>query len=127
MLTVLLLTQLLHITRAAVPSFGGCPNVRGKEHGPKGPKITLRKVKRIIQKRGFISSLGLETPPNGLEQRFTEMFSGMAGFDKSRYLGAWYEYANTFEIYQIGGICVRATYTDEGNNVGVFNEAINTM
>ena len=52
---------------------------------------------------------------------------GMAGFDKSRYLGAWYEYSNVFEIYQIGGTCVRATYTDEGNNVGVFNEAINTM
>ena len=51
----------------------------------------------------------------------------MAGFDKSRYLGAWYEYSNVFEIYQIGGTCVRATYTDEGNNVGVFNEAINTM
>ena len=52
---------------------------------------------------------------------------GMAGFDQSRYLGAWYEYANVFEIYQIGGTCVRATYTDEGTNVGVFNEAINTM
>jgi len=80
LLTVLLLPHLLHITRAAVPSFGACPNVRG-----------------------------------------------MAGFDKSRYLGAWYEYANVFEIYQIGGTCVRATYTDEGNNVGVFNEAINTI
>ena len=49
---------------------------------------------------------------------------GMAGFDKNRYLGAWYEYSNVFEIYQIGGTCVRATYTDHGSAVGVFNEEI---
>ena len=52
---------------------------------------------------------------------------GMTQFDKDRYLGAWYEYANTFEIYEIGGKCVRATYTDEGDVIGVFNEQVNTM
>ena len=52
---------------------------------------------------------------------------GMTEFDKDRYLGAWYEYANTFEVYEIGGKCVRATYTDEGDVIGVFNEQVNTM
>ena len=40
-------------------------------------------------------------------------------------MGRWYEYSNTFEIFQIGGTCVRATYTDNGDGtVGVFNEQI---
>lgn len=56
-----------------------------------------------------------------------ENVRGMTDFSKERYLGAWYEYANTFEIYEIGGKCVRATYTDEGDNVGVFNEQVNTI
>ena len=51
----------------------------------------------------------------------------MKNFVKSRYLGSWYEYANVFEIYQIGGNCVRATYTDEGDRIGVFNEQVNQM
>ena len=51
----------------------------------------------------------------------------MPYFEKERYFGAWYEYANTFELYQIGAKCVRATYTDEGDVVGVFNEGVNTM
>lgn len=56
-----------------------------------------------------------------------ENVRGMTQFDKDRYLGAWYEYANTFEIYEIGGKCVRATYTDEGDVIGVFNEQVNTI
>ena len=52
---------------------------------------------------------------------------GIANFDKRRYLGAWYEYSNVFEIFQIGGTCVRATYTDEGDKIGVLNEQVNTM
>ena len=54
-------------------------------------------------------------------------FSGISNFAKTRYLGSWYEYANVFEFYQIGGTCVRATYTDEGDRIGVFNEGVNTM
>ena len=52
---------------------------------------------------------------------------GIPNFDKTRYLGSWYEYANVFEFYQIGSRCVRATYTDEGNRIGVFNEQVNSM
>ena len=55
------------------------------------------------------------------------MFPGMKNFVRSRYLGSWYEYSNVFEIYQIGGTCVRATYTDEGDRIGVFNEQVNKM
>ena len=52
---------------------------------------------------------------------------GISNFAKKRYLGPWYEYSNVFEFYQIGGTCVRATYTDEGDIIGVFNEQVNTM
>lgn len=52
---------------------------------------------------------------------------GIANFDKSRYLGSWYEFANVFEFYQIGSRCVRATYTDEGDRIGVFNEQVNAI
>jgi len=52
---------------------------------------------------------------------------GIKNFDRKRYLGSWYEYANVFEFYQIGSTCVRATYTDQGNKVGVFNEQINSI
>ena len=56
-----------------------------------------------------------------------ENVRGMTQFSKDQYLGAWYEYANTFEVYEIGGTCVRATYTDEGDQIGVFNEQVNSM
>jgi len=52
---------------------------------------------------------------------------GMSNFVKKRYLGPWYEYSNVFEFYQIGGTCVRATYTDEGDKIGVFNEQVNKI
>ena len=52
----------------------------------------------------------------------------MTSFDLSRYTGTWYEYANVFEVFQIGGKCVRATYTDNGDgSVGVFNEQIKKL
>merc|ERR1712088_823882 len=53
---------------------------------------------------------------------------GMTDFDSSAYLGQWYEYSNLFEIYQdvfaVGAKCVRATYTKEGDTVGVKNEYV---
>jgi len=52
---------------------------------------------------------------------------GVRNFDQNRYLGSWYEYANVFEFYQIGSTCVRATYTDLGNKIGVFNEQVNSI
>eukprot|EP00090_Calanus_glacialis_P005188 TRINITY_DN13993_c0_g1_i1.p1 TRINITY_DN13993_c0_g1~~TRINITY_DN13993_c0_g1_i1.p1 ORF type:complete len:209 (-),score=39.58 TRINITY_DN13993_c0_g1_i1:135-761(-) len=52
---------------------------------------------------------------------------GITNFEKARYLGSWYEYSNVFEFYQIGGTCVRATYTEEGDRIGVFNEGVNTI
>merc|ERR1712002_1092635 len=45
-----------------------------------------------------------------------ENVRGISGFDKSSYLGQWYEYSNVFEWYQdlpFVGRCVRATYTDD--------------
>merc|ERR1711911_62603 len=56
---------------------------------------------------------------------------GMTNFDYSAYLGQWYEYSNMFEIYQdvfaVGAKCVRATYTEEGNTVGVKNEYVSPL
>ena len=52
---------------------------------------------------------------------------GLSNFERSRYLGSWYEFSNVFEFYQIGSSCVRATYTDEGDRIGVFNENVNKM
>ena len=57
-----------------------------------------------------------------------EIIAGVSSFDVSRYTGTWYEYSNVFEIFQVGGRCVRATYTDNNDgSVGVFNEQINAM
>merc|ERR1719181_249517 len=48
--------------------------------------------------------------------------------NRGRYTGTWYEYANVFEVFQIGGKCVRATYTDNGDgSVGGFNEQIKKL
>merc|ERR1712219_2674 len=56
---------------------------------------------------------------------------GMTDFDSSAYLGQWYEYSNMFEIYQdvfaVGAECVRATYTAEGDTVGVKNEYVSPL
>jgi len=51
--------------------------------------------------------------------------TGIPDFQLNRYLGVWYEYANVFEVFQIWSTCVRATYSDKGENVGVVNENIN--
>merc|ERR1719461_511048 len=56
-----------------------------------------------------------------------ENVRGMTQFNKTAYLGAWYEHSNTFELYELGGTCVRATYTDEGDRIGVFNEQVNEI
>merc|ERR1711928_235397 len=57
--------------------------------------------------------------------------TGMTNFDSSAYLGQWYEYSNMFEIYQdvfaVGAKCVRATYTKEGDTVGVKNEYVSPL
>ena len=95
--STVLILQVTNIVNGGVPSFGRCPNVRGE--------------------------LFLLSSRQGM--RFS--ISGIANFDKSRYLGSWYEYANVFEFYQIGSECVRATYTDEGDRIGVFNEQVNAM
>jgi len=55
---------------------------------------------------------------------------GMPNFDQSGYLGQWYEYSNVFEIFQdlpFGGNCVRATYTKEGDSIGVLNEYVSSV
>ena len=54
-------------------------------------------------------------------------FTGVSNFDIGRYTGTWYEYSNVFEFYDIGARCIRATYTDEGDKIGVLNEAVNSM
>lgn len=62
--------------------------------------------------------------------RCDQSVRGMAGFSKAAYLGHWYEWANVFEWYQdlpFGGRCVRATYTDEGDRVGVLNEYVSKV
>ena len=94
--------QVTDIVYGAVPSFGRCPNVRGKY---------------LISAYIF----------NHISTLMCFSISGIANFDKSRYLGSWYEFANVFEFYQIGSRCVRATYTDEGDRIGVFNEQVNAM
>ena len=100
--TILVLQVTVNIVNGAVPSFGRCPNVRGEYF-----------ISNLLHLRSWYF------------MRFS--FSGIANFDKSRYLGSWYEFANVFEFYQIGSRCVRATYTDEGDRIGVFNEQVNAM
>jgi len=57
--------------------------------------------------------------------------SGMSSFDQAAYLGQWYEYSNVFEWYQdilaVGSKCVRATYTDQGDTIGVLNEYVSVL
>jgi len=62
--------------------------------------------------------------------RCPEYVMGMTNFNKAAYLGQWYEYSNVFEFYEdlpFGGKCVRATYTDEGDQVGVLNEFVSEV
>ncbi|XP_077289515.1 apolipoprotein D-like [Arctopsyche grandis] len=47
-------------------------------------------------------------------------------FDSSRYLGKWYEAEKYFVRFEVGGKCITATYTDEGDGViGVLNRQLN--
>merc|ERR1719228_771112 len=55
---------------------------------------------------------------------------GMVDFHTALYLGQWYEYSNTYEVFEdlpLVGKCVRAKYTDEGDKVGVLNEHIDDV
>ena len=49
---------------------------------------------------------------------------GIPDFRVLDYIGRWHEFANTWNLFDLGGTCVRATYTDHGSSVGVFNEEI---
>ena len=50
---------------------------------------------------------------------------GIPDFQVVDYTGRWHEFANTWNLFDLGGICVRATYTDRNDgSVGVFNEEI---
>ena len=67
----------------------------------------------------------------------------MEGFDAGRYVGVWYEYSNTWEVFQvsarclqlnililrlqIGGTCARVRYTQVEGGIGVTNEQVNTI
>jgi len=46
----------------------------------------------------------------------------VSNFDVSRYLGKWYEIEKYFAVFELGGTCISAKYTDNGNGtVGVYN------
>merc|ERR1712126_93801 len=51
----------------------------------------------------------------------------LRNFELERYMGAWYEYSNTFETFQIASSCVRAQYALQGERVSVLNEQISTI
>ncbi|XP_049949697.1 apolipoprotein D-like isoform X2 [Schistocerca serialis cubense] len=49
-------------------------------------------------------------------------------FSVERYLGKWYEQERYFAVFELGGNCVTAEYTDEGNGVvGVNNTMTNLV
>ncbi|GLH09468.1 Lazarillo protein [Gryllus bimaculatus] len=49
-------------------------------------------------------------------------------FNATAYLGKWYEQERYFAVFQLGGNCVTATYTDEGDGrVGVLNAQTNLV
>ncbi|RVE50648.1 hypothetical protein evm_004680 [Chilo suppressalis] len=49
-------------------------------------------------------------------------------FQAPRYLGKWYEAEKYFFVFELGGKCVTATYTDLGNGtIGVYNSNFNTI
>jgi hypothetical protein len=46
----------------------------------------------------------------------------VSNFEPAKYLGKWYEVEKYFTIFELGGTCITATYTDLGNGtIGVFN------
>ncbi|XP_045607637.2 apolipoprotein D [Procambarus clarkii] len=49
-------------------------------------------------------------------------------FDVTSYLGKWYELEKYFAIFELGGRCITATYSDKGNNkIRVLNEQISVF
>ncbi|CAK1544465.1 unnamed protein product [Leptosia nina] len=51
----------------------------------------------------------------------------LTNFEPARYLGKWYEAEKYFAIFELGGRCITATYTDNGNGViGVYNKQVNS-
>lgn len=45
-----------------------------------------------------------------------------------QYLNKWYEAEKYFAVFELGGKCITATYSDKTNGVvGVFNKQINVM
>ncbi|XP_059481760.1 apolipoprotein D-like [Neocloeon triangulifer] len=52
----------------------------------------------------------------------------MPNFQPALYLGDWYEYKKYFAIFQLGGTCTIAKYTDKGNGViGVINRQFSSL
>merc|ERR1711973_557336 len=53
---------------------------------------------------------------------------GLRNFTVENYTGRWYEYSRVFLVPEAFGVCVRATYTDNGDGtVGVFNEQLSSL
>ena len=76
-----------HLCEAYTVRPGRCPEyVMGES--------TYRtcRINPIERPRNFASDLP--------QQYIFPLFSGMTNFDKTSYLGEWYEYANVFEFYQ---------------------------
>ena len=76
-----------HLSEAYTVRPGRCPEyVMGES--------TYRtcRINPIERPRNFASDLP--------QQYIFPLFSGMTNFDKTSYLGEWYEYANVFEFYQ---------------------------
>ena len=74
--SVLILSlSIFHISYAPVPSFGSCPNIRGRK-----------------KFKAFYTNLWI---------LLIFHISGIPNFDRNKYLGSWYEYANVFEFYQV--------------------------
>ncbi|XP_071549749.1 apolipoprotein D-like isoform X2 [Panulirus ornatus] len=47
---------------------------------------------------------------------------------ETQYLGKWYEIEKYFAIFEIGGRCITATYSDKGSGkIGVVNEQIGVI
>ncbi|CAG4983785.1 unnamed protein product [Colias eurytheme] len=53
--------------------------------------------------------------------------AAMTDFIPSRYLGKWYEVEKYFAIFELGGKCITATYSEKDNGaIAVHNQQVNT-
>lgn len=99
-LEIFLLLGLIGISFGQIPTFGRCPDI---------PVVQNFDTK-------FVSCwliLGGSSEWN---------FCGL------QYLGKWYEIEKYFTVFEIGGVCITADYTDMGNGtIGVRNRQIQTM